>query len=425
MQDMPSTPDRILSLDVIRGIAVMGIFSVNVVGMAMIEAAYFYPPAYGFESLADRIMWVANFILVDGKFRSLFSILFGASMVLVIERGIAAGRQDWQVHFPRMIVLLLFGLAHFYFLWWGDILVNYALVGMIAFIFWRLPARALMLVAFAALALMYIPSVAGGLQQIARFEAKAAPDASPADRAALDERMRQLIPSAEQLADEKAAHASIPAHFQATIEQQAARPFNSVPGYGLETLGLMLLGMAGYKTGFLTGAWRRRSYAKIAATLVGASLALYGYAAWRILQADFEPFTYFPWDQMYVEPMHALSALGYAALIILLLGRGGAIADRFAAVGRAAFTNYLGATLIGMVLFYDFGFGLYGKLSRGECWLVVPVVWAIMLLWSKPWLDRFRYGPFEWAWRSLSRWRWEPMRRLSPPPNRAPGSPAA
>ena len=102
--------------------------------------------------------------------------------------------------------------------------------------------------------------------------------------------------------------------------------------------------------------------------------------------------------------------MGYAAVIMLAVRRG-ALADRFAAVGRAAFTNYLGATMIGTVLFYSFGFGLFGELSRGQAWLIVPTVWAVMLLWSKPWLDRYRYGPFEWAWRSLSRWKWEPMRK--------------
>ena len=94
-------------------------------------------------------MWAANFLVVDGRFRSLFSILFGASMVLVIERAVAAGRTGWQVHYPRMIVLLLFGLAHFYLLWWGDILANYALVGMVAFVFWRLPTHWLLLLASA------------------------------------------------------------------------------------------------------------------------------------------------------------------------------------------------------------------------------------------------------------------------------------
>jgi uncharacterized protein len=405
-----TSADRILSLDIIRGIAVMGIFSVNVVGMAMLEQAYFYPPAYGFESLGDKIMWAANFVVVDGRFRSLFSILFGASMVLVIERGIAAGKKSWQVHYPRMIVLLLFGLAHFYFLWWGDILANYALVGMIAFIFWRLAPKWLLLASALSLGMMYVPMVYQGTQQIAHIAAKAAPGATAEQRAEYEGLLAELKPSEDVLAEEDAAHESIPAHLAFVRKTEPYRPFESVPGYGLETLGLMLLGMAGYKSGFLTGSWSRKRYAQIAGVLVTASAAIYGFAAYQILQADFAPLTYFPWEQIYVFPMHPFAAIGYAALIMLLTRRG-AVADRFAAVGRAAFTNYLGATIIGTILFYEFGFGLFGELSRGEAWLIVPVVWAVMLLWSKPWLDRFRYGPFEWAWRSLSRWRWEPMRR--------------
>ena len=161
-----TSADRILSLDVIRGIAVMGIFSVNVVGMAMIEFAYFYPPATGFESLGDRIMWAGNFLIVDGRFRSLFSILFGASMVLVIERAVAAARKGWQVHYPRMVVLLLFGLAHYYLFWWGDILANYALVGMIAYVFWRLRTRWLLVASLVTLSLMYVPAIADSIGQL-------------------------------------------------------------------------------------------------------------------------------------------------------------------------------------------------------------------------------------------------------------------
>ena len=421
---MAATTDRILTLDIIRGIAVMGIFSVNVVGMAMIEQAYFYPPADGFEGAGDRIMWAANFLIVDGRFRSLFSILFGASMVLVIERAVATGRDEWKVHYARMIVLLLFGLAHFYLLWWGDILANYALVGMAAFVFWRLPPRWLLLASVVALALMYVPNAYNGMQQIAEFRVKAAPSATPEQHAAFQKQLAELHPTPAALAEEKAAHASIRAHVQSTIETQPWRPFNSVLGYGLETLGLMLLGMAGYKSGFLTGSWSRRRYGQIAAVLVGLNLAVYGVATYQILRDDFEPFTYFPWEQVYVSALHPVAAIGYAALIMLVFRRG-PVADRFAAVGRAAFTNYLGSTLIGTVLFYRFGFGLYGELSRGQAWLIVPVVWSVMLLWSKWWLDRFRYGPFEWAWRSLARWTWEPMRRVSQPSSRVPESPAA
>jgi uncharacterized protein len=414
-----TSSDRILSLDLIRGIAVMGIFSVNVVGMAMIENAYFYPPDYGFHALGDRIMWAANFIVVDGKFRSLFSILFGASMVLVIERSIAAGKAGWKVHYARMAVLLLFGLAHFYFLWWGDILANYALVGMIAFVFWKLPSRWLLLAAVAALTLAYAPGIVEGSRQVARFEAKRAPDATAAERAALAKRMAGLRSSPEEIAEDGQAHTTIAAHLAMTTSPERRwEPFQSVPGYGLETLGLMLLGMAGYRSGFLTASWPRRRYVQVAAAGVGSSLLYFGYATWRILRADFDPFVYFPWNQIWSGPLHPVAAIGYAALIILLLaGRRTAFGDRIAAVGRAAFSNYLGATIVGMILFFDHGFGLYGELSRGQAWLIVPVVWALMLLWSKWWLDRFRYGPFEWAWRSLARWEWVPLRKA---PREAP-----
>lgn len=411
-----ATPDRILSLDLIRGIAVMGIFSVNVVGMAMIERAYFYPPDFGFASLGDRIMWAANFLLVDGKFRSLFSILFGASMVLVIERAIAAGKAGWKVHYARMAVLMLFGLAHFYLLWWGDILANYALVGMIAFAFWRLPWAWLLVASAAVLTFYYAPSIVSGTQWLARLEADRGVDASPGERAAVEQWVAGLRSSAAELTADRRAHASIPAHFATmTRGEHLLEPFRSVWGYGIETLGLMLLGMAGYRTGFLTGSWPRRRYVQVAATCIGASLLYFGLATWRILGTDFDPFVFYPWNQFWSGPLHPVAATGYAALIMLLLtGRQTAIGDRIAAVGRTAFTNYLGATLIGSILFFEHGFGLYGQLSRGQAWLIVPPVWALMLLWSKPWLARFRYGPFEWAWRSLARWKWEPMRRQEP-----------
>ena len=103
--------NRILTLDVTRGVAVMGIFSVNVVAMAMIQIAYFYPPAFGFDHLSDKLMWLTNFILVDGKLRSLFSMMFGASTLLIVDRAIASARSPWKTHYARMIVLMGFGMS--------------------------------------------------------------------------------------------------------------------------------------------------------------------------------------------------------------------------------------------------------------------------------------------------------------------------
>jgi uncharacterized protein len=402
-----TSADRILSLDVIRGIAVMGIFSVNVIGMAMIESAYFYPPDFGFEGLGDRIMWAGNFLIVDGRFRSLFSILFGASMVLVIERAVAAGKEGWRVHYPRMIVLLLFGLAHYYFFWWGDILANYALVGMIAYLFWRLETRLLLLIGLVSLSLAYVPSIADGIGQLTEAgESADAGDTKDDSAEPTPEEQRAL-----DIAEEKQAHASLAAHLAYVTEHNPWRPFKSVPNYGFETLGLMLLGMAGYRSGFLTGNWSRKRYVQVAAATLIPSFLYYGFVVTETLRSDFAQDFYWPWGWSLPSYLHPAAAMGYAAVIILLMVRPGPVADRFAAVGRAAFTNYLGATVLGTVLFYEFGFGLFGALSRGQAWLIVPVVWAAMLLWSKWWLDRFRYGPFEWAWRCLARWQWEPMRK--------------
>jgi uncharacterized protein len=412
--------DRILSLDVIRGIAVMGIFSVNVVGMGLLEEAYFYPPAQGLDGFWDRAMWAGNMLVVDGRFRSLFSILFGASMVLVIERAVAAGKAEWKVHYARMVVLLLFGLAHYYFFWWGDILANYALVGMIAFLFWRLSRGWLLAASLVVLSLYYVPEIDNALLglRVAQTEpAQVDRESAVVDAAGrtLEEQMDFIAAQqlARDVAEDKRAHESPAAHFAFVTEHNPWRPFSSVLGYGLETLGLMLLGMAGYKSGFLTGGWSRARYLQVAAATLVPSFLFYGFVVAHTLRTDFNEELYWPWVWEMPTYLHPAAAMGYAAVIILLLVRRSALADRFAAVGRAAFTNYLGATAIGTILFYGFGFGLWGELSRGQVWLIVPVVWAVMLLWSKPWLDRFRYGPFEWAWRSLSRWTWEPMRKTA------------
>jgi uncharacterized protein len=412
-----SASDRILTLDVIRGIAVMGILSVNIVGMAMIESAYFYPPDFGFHSVGDKVMWALNSVFVDGRFRSLFSILFGASTLLVIDRGIAAGKKAWQVHYPRMIVLLLFGLAHFYLLWWGDILANYALVGMVAFLFWRLPTKGLFIAALAVLLFVYGRQAAGFIPQIQLVERVQAGGGTPAEQEKVHKMLAPDPDLARNIAEDKAAHASISAHVAASTKGETLwEPFSSVLGYGVETLGLMLLGMAAFKSGFLTGAWSRRSYTIVAAACIVPDLAIHAYAVIASLKANFAPLTFYPWTQFYVNPFHPIGALGDAALIMLLFSRRSALADRFAAVGRAAFTNYLGSTIVGTLLFFGTFGGLYAQLSRGQVWLFVPFMWVTMLLWSKWWLDRYNYGPFEWVWRTLSRGKPQPMRKLLPDP---------
>jgi uncharacterized protein len=131
--------------------------------------------------------------------------------------------------------------------------------------------------------------------------------------------------------------------------------------------------------------------------------------AWLMWRSGFSPAAIATWNLAATVPLRPVMVVGYAALIILLTRPGGFLTQRIAAAGRAAFTNYLGTSLIVTAFFY--GLGQYGRLDRAELWLVVLPLWGLMLLWSKPWLERFRYGPFEWLWRSLARGRPQPMRR--------------
>ncbi len=410
---MPSTASRvrgsrIATLDLIRGIAVMGIFSVNVVGMAMIQQAYFTPSAYGFDGVGDKLAYAANFLLVDGKMRALFSMLFGASALLVIDRARAAGRSPGKAHFARMAVLLLFGLIHFYLIWWGDILAQYAIIGMLAFLFRKLSAQALLAWALALLLFHSVPSAVFSTTDLWARQAER-PD---------DER-KPARPAVTELVEDAAAHETIAAHARHSVSKLRFRPFTLALGLLPETLGLMVLGMAAYRSRFLTGGWADRRYRQVAIWGIGPALLVSTISLHLVVESGFAPAYSTAARNGWTVPLRAPMALGYAALIILLFRRPSALRERFAAVGRAAFTNYLGCSLAGVALFYGFAGDLYGDLSRGQAWLLVPPVWALMLLWSKPWLDRFNYGPFEWAWRSLARWTLEPMRKRLPPSDTA------
>ncbi|HEX2802708.1 MAG TPA: DUF418 domain-containing protein [Sphingomicrobium sp.] len=413
--------NRIVTLDVVRGIAVMGIFSVNVVGMAMLQFAYFYPPAYGFDGFGDHLMWFLNFVLVDGKLRSLFSILFGASMLLVAEQAVKAARSPWRTHYARMIVLLVIGWLHWALLWWGDILTHYAAVGMAAFLMWKLRAKWLMVIAAVLFVIHAAPPVYFFTKEIPEYYEVKRGDASPEVTKKWKERIEELTPSAERLAKDRAEHRNIATRFNAAMPDfskpisggkvmEVLHPLDLGPLW-LETIALMLLGMAGYKSGFLTGTWQNSSYRRVAVFGLGVGLAVYGFLGARAWLAGFAPVEMFTATQIATPIFRPIMASGYAALIILLFRNASALRARFAAVGRMAFSNYLLCTFIGTFIFYGMGLDLYGKLSRGEAWLLVPPVWALMLLWSKPWLDRFHYGPMEWAWRSLARGKLQPMRK--------------
>lgn len=406
-----TTTDRIFSLDAIRGIAVMGIFSVNIIAFAMIEAAYFNPAAYGGKTGADLFTWAANLLIIDNRMRSLFSMLFGASMLLVIERADAGGQSAAAVHYRRMLVLLGIGLIHYYFIWFGDILTLYALSGMAVFAVRRWSPKALIfggIVAVLISVLIFGPFVTAGFSL---EKAALAPGASQQAIDAWTTQFGDLVPTPQLIASDLALHRGSwwAISLAKLVDWQEATVFTLL--FMPETIGLMMFGMAGYKSGFFTGEWSDRAYRRFALVTVPLGLAAFAVAIGADIHSNFDPIMVFADMVLTTVPFRIPMAAGYAALIILLTREQGRLAQRIAAAGRAAFTNYLGTSLIATFVFYGWGLGFYGYASRVQAWLLVPVVWTVMLLWSKPWLDHFRYGPLEWVWRSLARGSLQPMRR--------------
>jgi uncharacterized protein len=395
----------------VRGVAVLGILAMNIVAFAMPYQAYFNPRAYGGAEGADLVSWAISFVLVDGKMRGLFSFLFGASMLLIIERALAKDEDPIPIHFRRMAWLFAFGLAHCYFIWFGDILSLYAVVGMIAFLYYPMPVPRLVgwgIVFLTAQCLLMV-ATAWGLRaaELAALTPGASAEAVTLWRNLAADFGR---PSAQNLAETLARYRG---GYDDVIRHQLTDglliPFAQIVEAGFETLGLMLLGMAGLKSGFLSGEWGRERYRAAARLCLGIAVPAYALLAWLIWRSGFSPAAIATWNLAATVPLRPVMVAGYAALIILLARPGGFLSERIAAAGRAAFTNYLGTSVIVTAFFY--GLGQYGRLGRAELWLVVLPLWGLMLLWSKPWLKRFRYGPFEWLWRSLARRERQPMRR--------------
>jgi uncharacterized protein len=397
-------PNRHVSLDIVRGIAVMGILLLNIIAFGMPFQAYANPLAFGGDSPVDMAFWATNFVLADGKMRGLFSVLFGASMLLVVQGAQSKGENPAITHYSRMTWLLLFGAIHAYLIWAGDILMLYAIVGMVAYLFRNMaPQRLVGLgLTFILVQALLMAMLCYGIWGLAN--AANAPGANPADIEMWNELtaiFRPLPP--DVLARDLGIYQG---SYEAIVAERTGpnfwMPIKGNGMFAIETLGLMLLGMAGLKTGFLMGMWDPAMYLRIAkrAYLIGLPLATA--LALAIWYNEFDPVSIFLFD-------FTLAVL--VAPYWVRTDSGSAVLARIAAAGRAAFSNYLGTSLVCTTLFYGYGFGLYGELSRAMLYIVVVAIWALMLLWSKPWLERFHYGPLEWLWRSLARRKLQPMRR--------------
>ncbi len=406
-----TVPARLRTLDLIRGIAVLGILAVNIAGFAAPGSASYSPNLPSPGSAADQWAFVFTLLLFEGKMRALFSILFGASLLLFVERKTESGRDGPRLQVRRLLWLLLFGFLHFALLWHGDILFLYAAIGLFALLMRELPVKQLVLIGLAVFSLWQAKGIIDWIPSTAREQRVATGNASSSDKI---EHLRYVAHNRKTDGEDlKLTLSGYPAGVADRIIQHGDTPVEMVLFNWGETLGYILLGMALLKSGFFAGTWPRRHVLAMAVggSALGLALTL-GFAFWAHPRGYPELAMRLALGYGLSMP-HLLMALGYAALLVLaaprLLATG--LGQRLEAAGTMAFSNYLGTTLVMCAVFSGWGLSLFGQYGAVGQWLFVLLGWALMLVWSKPWLARFRQGPLEWLWRSLTDWQLAPFRR--------------
>lgn len=410
-----SQDSRITSLDVARGIAVLGILLLNIVGMGL-PFAYEDPTVAGGATGPNLLVWRVNALLFEGTMRGLFTILFGASALLFTFRALARDPQGspTRAYFRRMLLLVVFGLINGYVLLWdGDILFQYGLAGMLLYALRHRSPKQLLIAALIVFVLqtgVYVAEQRGYQELLANaIDAQATQergeelsDAQRAAIAALEEEHGYFKPSAAQI--DSAVDAMRDSYASAADYMHDRVWYSQTTGlmkYGMgDALMMMLLGMALFKLGVLSGRAETRTYVTmcILGYVVGLCVNLY-----ELILLELNDFSITALMRSFLTydlgriPM----TLGHLGLILLFC-RSSALPnlkERLAAVGKMALTNYLAQSVFGLFLFTGAGLALYNQLERHQLYYIVVAIWILQLWWSPLWLRSHRYGPMEWLWR--------------------------
>jgi len=401
----PESGGRVLALDALRGLAVIGIVPMNVLVYSMPSAAYVNPRAWGGTGPIEVALWALIFLVIEDKFRNLFAMLFGAGVAILMSR---PQPRPLAAHYARMIALFTIGFVHATLLANNDILRLYALAGLVLPLFQ--PRLLLGVAAFLVVAQLAVAGYftwdwlaywwrwhTGAVTELGPLaRAEAAFGADPATLAYMMERGSETF--GERL-DRRLGDLGDP-----LLTALAGIP---------STLAAMLVGVAFWRSGLLAGEWPRdralhlARWAMLIALPVLALLA--AWAIWSGFSAVVTAANALVWS----APFDLILAIGWAALAMVVFTRHAAspAVQRLAAVGRMALSNYLATSLVFASIFAAWGLGLFGQVGRIGALAICLAPVGLMLLWSPPWLARFRHGPIEWAWRSAASGRALPLKR--------------
>ena len=391
-----AAPARYDSLDVLRGLAVLMIFAVNVRHMLLPFWAQADPTLWGGPH--DLRIDLALQFLVDGKWIAVFAVLFGAGLALLAEKAEAAGTAPRDRIVRRQLWLIGFGVAHMAFVWLGDVLVTYGVTGLVAMTLLGRSSRTVAAWAAASLTLSVAMLWALGLVMAL---------VPPEEVAGTGFSFPELI-----AAEREAKSGGIGAQLAWRAEAAALMLPNSVTALPF-VLSYMLVGVLAYRSGFLLARWPVGRYLAVGLPGLGAAWAIDWWrtgaiGVWSGADVDYQVAVA---RYLWIGVVEGLSGgLGYAALVMAMV-RAGVRPRPLAAAGRMAFTNYVACSVIGTTLAAGHGAGLLGRVTLAEAMVVVAATWLAILVVSPLWLSVFRYGPLEWLWRSLSYGRLQPMLR--------------
>ena len=363
---------RITSLDLIRGVAVLGILLMNAVHFKFGEVPYLNISAGGSETWLDWAVGIFGEIFVDQKFMGLFSLLFGAGVILFIDRASARGGRAALLNMWRNLLLLLIGILHFQ-LWQGDILMIYACSSFVLLALRKLSAKALIIIG----AVIFLAAGASDL-------------------------------FAQSMANAGAPLGGLWEHSDEYSENLTAVSWS---GYIIRGLGMIIIGAGLYRTGFMNGGMASSLYRRTAIIGLGVGLSLATLGV--VVTALYDYSREVAFIGQVPNTLGTIPAsLGYMSVIILWNnGADNWLKRRLRAAGRMALTNYLTQTVLG-VLVLTFWLGDADWVNRSAILVFAFAVWALQLWWSQAWLSRFLFGPAEWLWRVATYRRGQPLRRV-------------
>jgi len=398
---------RIEAIDLLRGFAILGLPTMNMIAFSMPMSAYMNPTSFGQDDYLNHFLFSFFHLFSDQKFMGLFSLLFGASTLLLATKTSTDSKSPLFIHYSRMFWLFVIGLLHSVYLWEGDILALYALLGCLIYPLKDLSIKWLFFMASIAMGGAVLSSIVDvstplmGENEILAINVAYQPSTIDIQQAI------GLYQGDYQQIQRMLLNHVIGEH-------QPNRLIDSYVLVGLlRAFSMMCLGMALFKLRLLQGAYSRDFYLRLCVTLFIIAMPVIGFGLFYNYSQQWSLASFARYGSMANVLGSVPMVVAYIALLNLFLMSDKAKLLKFSVqqVGKMALTNYLMQSLICALVFYGYGLGWYGELSRLQLLPIIFVLWIVQLILSTWWLKYFKQGPVEWGWRMLTYQRWQhPLR---------------